>query len=203
MAKQNGNRKGAQAQVNTAVLEAAVNKAIVESSEITNLSELPTSVQNQVTEIQNAGGTAVVYKCKYCGKTLVREASQERGDGDRCEHVQNMGIDWAAHYQAQSVPVPPEGYIKVADAHKRLVELGFTISSFVKAFGGDRNLEPPVDPLFKCVYVGKTRWINGAILTPTGLLFLKPSSGRKPVRKAEKSDPSDIAELLASADTKA
>lgn len=79
----------------------------------------------------------------------------------------------------------PEGWVKVAEVSNACREAGIPVSKFVRAFGGDRGMNPPAAPVFAFVYVGRTRYVSGEALTK-GLEmlknpeFLKAKRTRKP-----------------------
>ena len=76
----------------------------------------------------------------------------------------------------------PEGWVKVAEVSEACRENGIAVSKFVRAFGGDRGMNKPATPLFKFVYVGRTRYVSGAVLTE-GLELLADSEFLKTTRK--------------------
>ena len=81
-----------------------------------------------------------------------------------------------------TVEVAPEGWIKVSEVGNACREEGIPVSKFVRAFGGDRGMSPPADPIFKFVYVGRTRYVSGRALTE-GLKLLANPEFLKTTRK--------------------
>ncbi|KKL63440.1 hypothetical protein LCGC14_2175030, partial [marine sediment metagenome] len=83
----------------------------------------------------------------------------------------------------------PEGYVKVSEVDAACRAAGIPVSKLVRAFGGDRGMSAPAHPLFAFVYVGRTRYLPGKVLTE-GLEmlaspeFLKTVRKRKPKAKA-------------------
>lgn len=124
--------------------------------------------------------------CQVCGKVLTREQAQENEMGAYCEHLLEEGWDartLAEHRLSMSagdVPTTEDGqpYIKVAALHKLLVKKGIPVSRMVRAFGGDRALDPPLHPKFRVVYVGNARWLDPWCATEAGLNFLRGMTGR-------------------------
>lgn len=58
----------------------------------------------------------------------------------------------------------PDGYVKLADVHKAVVAANKTVSSFVRAFGGDTGAKPPAAAYWAPVYVGRVRYLPEACL---------------------------------------
>jgi hypothetical protein len=116
---------------------------------------------------------------------LVRDKSIEQEAGDLCAHYDEMGITQEAlmeHRKKMSATVAPEGYIKVADLHKICVKQGIPVARMVKAIGGDRSMKPVLEPRFRPVYVGQTRYVSGWCASKEALDMLR---GDKPT-KAQK-----------------
>lgn len=116
--------------------------------------------------------------CKVCGKHLTREASAANEMGHRCERLLEAGWDaesLSKHYAKVTVTEVPDGYIKLAELHKKVKAAqhkvpGLTISKMVKAIGRDRGLEAPSHPIATPVYdTRKHRWVNGWLATAAGL----------------------------------
>ncbi len=76
----------------------------------------------------------------------------------------------------------PEGYVKVSEVDTACRAAGIPISKLVRAFGGDRGMSAPAHPLFAFVYVGRTRYLPGNVLTQ-GLEMLANPEFLKTVRK--------------------
>ena len=93
----------------------------------------------------------------------------------------------------------PEGWVKVSEVGEACVEAGIAKSKLVRAFGGDRGMSPPAHPVFAFVYVGRTRYLSGDVLT-TGLTMLANPDFLKTVRK--KKEPVEGAETGPIAKTK-
>ena len=112
--------------------------------------------------------------CGYCGKHISRHASVANGAGSKCVTLAANYTPAAlqAHYASVTGNVPA-GYIplatldKAVKAHKATIP-GLTIAKMVKAIGGDRALQPPVNPICKPVYNGRQRDVNGWLNTPAG-----------------------------------
>lgn len=120
-----------------------------------------------------------VVKCEICGKTLTREQSQETGLGHRCDTLKQAG--WTGeklqkHYAKLTVSEIPEGYIKVADLHRKIDQRkhaipGLTVSKMVKTIGRDRALEGPLHEIARPVYVGsrRVRYVDPWLASTDGL----------------------------------
>ncbi|MHA2086190.1 MAG: hypothetical protein ACXABD_20800 [Candidatus Thorarchaeota archaeon] len=91
-----------------------------------------------------------------------------------------------------TVEEAPEGWIKVSEVSNACREEGIPVSKFVRAFGGDRGMNPPVDDLFAFVYVGRTRYVSGKVLTQ-GLEMLANPEFMKTTRKKKAKDESEEA----------
>ena len=76
----------------------------------------------------------------------------------------------------------PEGYVKVSEVDAACRAAGIPVSKLVRAFGGDRGMSAPAHPLFAFVYVGRTRYLPGKVLTE-GLEMLASPEFLKTVRK--------------------
>lgn len=85
-----------------------------------------------------------------------------------------------------TVEEAPEGWVKVSDVGVACVDAGIAKSKLVRAFGGDRGMNQPAHPVFAFVYVGRTRWMSGEVLT-TGLELLANPEFLKTTRKKKES----------------
>lgn len=110
--------------------------------------------------------------------------------------------DWteeqvAAKKAELTVEAAPEGWIKLSEASDAMRANGIPVSKFVRAFGGDRGMNPPISPEFKFVYVGRTRYVPPEVLT-TGIAKLKDPSfmktTRTPKAKKEKAESGPVAD---------
>lgn len=81
-----------------------------------------------------------------------------------------------------TVEEAPDGWVKVSEVGNACREQGVAVSKFVRAFGGDRGMAPPADPVFAFVYVGRTRYVSGAALTK-GMKLLQDPEFLKTTRK--------------------
>lgn len=57
-----------------------------------------------------------------------------------------------------------EEYVKLSDVDKALKAEGRSIAAFVKAFGGDRGLEEPLNEHWQPVYVGRVRYLPKSVM---------------------------------------
>jgi hypothetical protein len=127
-------------------------------------------------------------KCQICGKTITANESLEVGRGHRCDDLLEKG--WTAeklsvHRQQMSADKVDEDWISVPNMHKLCVENGIPVSSMVRAMGGDRAVDDPLDERFRPKYVGRTRYLNPWCATEEGLNFLK-SVSKAPREKKSK-----------------
>lgn len=123
--------------------------------------------------------------CKYCGKSVRLDEEDGEERGDRCKHVrEELGMDETALVElrkSMSAEVPPEGWIKVAVLDKVCKRQGVPVSRMVKAIGGDRGLEPPLNEKFRVLYVHGVRYVDGYCATSEGLAAImgdKPARGK-------------------------
>jgi hypothetical protein len=86
-----------------------------------------------------------------------------------------------------TVEEAPKDWVKVSEVGDACREAGIPVSKFVRAFGGDRGMSPPADPVFKFVYVGRTRYVSGDCLTK-GLKLLADPTFLKTTRKRKKKE---------------
>lgn len=137
--------------------------------------------------------TNEVVTCEICGKHLTREQSLEAGMGHRCETLREQG--WTGeklqkHYAKLRTDEVPEGYVKVADLHRKINSKkatipGLTVSKMVRAIGKDRAIEGPAHPIAKPVYDQRNhRWVDGWLMTDEGLKAIATNDWSKaPDRK--------------------
>lgn len=81
-----------------------------------------------------------------------------------------------------TVEEAPDGWVKVSEVGNACREAGIPVSKLVRAFGGDRGMNPPAAPVFKFVYVGRTRYLSGDCLTK-GIEMLADPTFLKTTRK--------------------
>ncbi|HZX14056.1 MAG TPA: hypothetical protein VFF49_06620 [Thermodesulfobacteriota bacterium] len=97
----------------------------------------------------------------------------------------------AARRVELTVAEVPAGYVKLADLSKRCQELSIPVSKMVRATGGDRGMNSPLHPIFQIVFVGRTRYLHGEVMT-TGIDLLQSEefgkTPRKPRAKKEKAE---------------
>ena len=142
----------------------------------TVLGQLSEAQAEKVQAIQQSGGKVEISKCVHCGKYLVRDASIEAEEGDRCaELYDTLGYTKEGlleHRMSMTQSVVPDGYIKVAALHKLLVKEGIPVSRMVNLMGKDRSINGALDPRFQPVYVGNARWLPGWCASKEGLAFM-------------------------------
>ena len=81
-----------------------------------------------------------------------------------------------------TVEEAPPGWVKVSDVSNACREAGIPVSKFVRAFGGDRGMGAPADPVFAFVYVGRTRYVSSDVMGK-GLKLLQDPEFLKTTRK--------------------
>lgn len=102
----------------------------------------------------------------------------------------------------------PAGWISLQDVTRKCIELGIPTSRLLKAFGGDKGINPPISEHFKVVYVGRTRY-----MPPTSILHLDElrtlgrdaitaKAAQKKADKAAKAEAQKKAAAKAKADAK-
>lgn len=74
----------------------------------------------------------------------------------------------AARKTELTVEEAPKGWVKLAEVSNACREAEIPVSKLVRATGGDRCMNDPIDPLFTVVYVGRTRYMKPQVLT-TGM----------------------------------
>jgi len=125
------------------------------------------------------------YKCQYCGKWITADTSIEHEAGSYCENLRERGLDsmTLAEIKASKTVAELEGgeseWVKTAVLHKLCNKHDIPISRMVKAFGGDRGIEPAARPEFEFVYSGRARYVRAWCATKEGLDFLKGFNPRK------------------------
>ena len=97
----------------------------------------------------------------------------------------------AARKAELTVTEVPAGYVKISELGKMCNINNIPISLLVKATGGDRGMDEPLDPLFQIVYVGRTRYVKPETMTAGIELLQSEGFGktpRKPRAKKEKAE---------------
>jgi hypothetical protein len=135
--------------------------------------------------VENKIGT-----CSICGKPLVKG----EGIGATCKAHQGK-----LRQSADEVAAVPEGWLRMSLVCRKGVEAGLTISSIVKASGGDACTGPVMDPVFRVKYVGRGKFMDPAVVTK-GFALLKQASQiardtAAPAPKASKVEATIAAEL--------
>jgi hypothetical protein len=112
----------------------------------------------------------------------------------------------AARKAELSAEVAPEGWIKLSEVDKVCKVEKIPVSKLVRAIGGDRGMNPPLDPLFEVRFVGRTRYLHPDVMTK-GLELLKSETfaktARKPREKKEKVETGAVKGAKAEKTTKA
>lgn len=100
----------------------------------------------------------------------------EKVDGVYLEAGINVGMtspDFENENRRQTRPTLPEvgpvwrkasvvswkTHIPVPDVHRKVVRAGYTVSSMVRAMGGDKGLNEPLAEWWRPVYAGRSRWL--------------------------------------------
>lgn len=125
--------------------------------------------------------------CSVCGKPLTDPESVKRGIGPQCFANGYTPESVAARMAELKSETVPEGWIKIAEMHTKLVGMGIPVARMVRAIGGDRAMEEPLNLDFVVKYVGRTRWISPAALSEANLALLNdPNLGVPKPPKAPK-----------------
>lgn len=111
--------------------------------------------------------------CKVCGKPLTDPESIKLGVGPLCRAMGWTTEKVQERMSQLKVDKVPEGWIKIAEMHKQLLTLDIPVARMVRAIGGDRAMEPPLNPDFTVVYFGGTRYISSAALSEANLSLLR------------------------------
>ena len=89
----------------------------------------------------------------------------------------------------------PAGWVKLAEISNLCRAEGIAVSKLVRSTGGDRGMNPPLDPVFQIKYVGHTRYLSGEVKTK-GMKLLKDAefakTKRKPRAKKEGSEKAPV-----------
>lgn len=134
----------------------------------------------------------VEHPCAVCGKPLTDDESIKLGIGPLCRAKGWTKEKIAERMAELKADAAPEGWMKLADLDKKCRAEGIPVARMVRAIGGDRAMEPPVDPRFKVVYVGRARYISPEAFGEEALNLLRdrnlgqPAPERKPRVKKEK-----------------
>lgn len=132
--------------------------------------------------------------CKYCGKRITAESALEHEAGSYCHSLREAGWtderlqEHRRSMSADEVPVTEDGrpYLKVAVLGKILRKEGIPVARLVRAFGGDRAIDPPLHEKFTPTYVGKARYVHPDCGETWGLNFLRKLPGRSSNNKTAK-----------------
>ena len=103
----------------------------------------------------------------------------------------------AARRAELTVEEVPDGWVKLADVSQACRDNSIAVSRLVRATGGDRGMGEPAAPIFKIVYVGRTRYMAPGALKE-GLTLLQDETfmptQRKGRKKAEAGEESEAEE---------
>ena len=133
-------------------------------------------------------------KCSVCGKPLEDPESIKAGIGPLCRLKNWTKEKIDARMAELKADAAPEGWLKIADVHNELVKLGVPVARMVRAIGGDRGMEAPINDSFRIVYVGRTRYVSPECLNDESLKLLGdrylgvPQEPKAPRTKAPKLD---------------
>lgn len=111
-------------------------------------------------------------KCAVCGKPLTDPESVKLGIGPLCRANGWTAEKVEARMAELRVAEAPKDWIKVAEVHNELVKLDIPVARMVRAIGGDRGMEQPINETFKVVYVGRTRYLSPEVLNEASLKLL-------------------------------
>lgn len=113
-----------------------------------------------------------------------------RNDNWTDEQVQSRYEELAA----EAIPQTDDGrpWVKLAEVGDAFRMAGIPVSRLVRATGGDRGMNPPVNNLWQVVYVGRTRYLHPDVLTE-GIKAMQEdptlaTTPRKPREKKEKAE---------------
>lgn len=96
----------------------------------------------------------------------------------------------AARLAELQVEELPPGAVKLAEISTQCKKEGIPVSKLVRATGGDRAIDPPVDPVFQVMYLGRTRYLSGDVLTK-GMELLRDPEFLRTRRKRKAKEAGD------------
>lgn len=161
-----------------------------------------------VTEVKEKKAKATKPKyegpaCSVCGKPLTDPESIKQGIGPLCRAMGWTKEKVAERMAQLKVDNVPEGWIKIADMHKQLNVLKIPVARMVRAIGGDRAMEQPLNSDFAVVYFGRTRYISPAAMSEANLTLLRDKNLGVPQPEKPKKEPKPKKEKAAKAEKKA
>jgi hypothetical protein len=132
--------------------------------------------------------------CSVCGKPLSDPESLKAGIGPLCRAKGWTKEMWQAKMATLKADEVPEGWVKLSEVADLCRKEGIPVTRLVRAVGGDRGMEDPIDPMFLVKYVGRARYLDPRVTSEEGLNILrdkylgKPAPEKKPRAKKEKAE---------------
>jgi hypothetical protein len=108
--------------------------------------------------------------CRICGKPLTNAESVASGIGPICDGKDPKVI--AQRMEELSQDAIPQDYVPLSRLVQAANERDIATSRVVRAFGGDRGLEDPIDPVFALVYVQGRRYVHKDALLVKNLTLI-------------------------------
>lgn len=139
--------------------------------------------------------------CEVCGKALTDPVSVARGIGPECFAKGLSAKQVVEHLAEQVVEELPEGMIALNEAYNYIKrETDIPPTRLLTACGGNRQLVPPISPLFRMIRYRGRRYLPKECISPEGLAILEGLGKRKRKGEAEaKSAPKTKSEPKAKA----
>lgn len=130
--------------------------------------------------------------CLVCNKPLTDPESIALGVGPLCRAKGWTKEAVAAKMAELKQEKVPEGWIKLAEVANLCRAEDIPVSRLVRAIGGDRAMEDPIDPIFQVIYVGRSRYLSPEAVGEKGLAIMRdkhlgvPQPVKEPKPKKEK-----------------
>lgn len=138
------------------------------------VTEEPSPVQGVFDKLKEPSASASgAPLCSRCGKPLSKPSSMSAGMGDICQShagtISSKGFEHYREYKASlTVDEQPdsEEWMYINEAIQELKDLhGIPTGRFMNAFGGDRMLGEPIDPIFVVVWFKGRRYVKREVTT--------------------------------------
>lgn len=91
-------------------------------------------------------------------------ANDELIEGENKGRVRMIVKEEGPIWRSQSA-VSWNTHIPVPELHRLVVRKGYTVSSMVRAMGGDKGLKEPLAEYWRPVYAGRSRWVSRECLS--------------------------------------
>ena len=128
--------------------------------------------------------------CEVCGKALSDPICVDRGIGPECFAKGFTAAMIAEHLAEMTVEELPEGMIPLSEAYRMYKEeTDIPPTRLLNACGGNRQLVPPIDPMFRMIrYKGK-RYLPLACISQDAQDMLAAMGKRRKRKAKAKAEP--------------